>query len=70
MGTSMTFRTPGGCCTHWATRTLKGARPLTGFCRWYMDFDLPSAGSTSTYLVRKVMGSNPIGDSDFFSEFI
>ena len=43
----MTFRTPGGCFTNWATRTPKGARPITGFCRWYMDCDLPTAGSTS-----------------------
>ena len=28
---SMTFRTPGGCSTYAATRTLKGNRPLTGF---------------------------------------
>ena len=32
----MTFRTPGRCFTNWATRTLKGTRPLTGFCRWYI----------------------------------
>ena len=50
----MTSRTPGGCSTNWATRTLKGARPLTGFCRWYMDCDLPTAGSTSPKCISSI----------------
>ena len=50
----MTFRTPGGCSTNGATRTLKGARPLTGFCRWYMDCDLPIAGSTSPKYISSI----------------
>ena len=48
----MTFRTPCGCSTNWAARTLKGAGPVTGFCRWYMDCDLLSAGSASPKYIK------------------